>query len=123
MSKQTIVKVVDTVHPRTGDPDNFPAYVKVSTYEPASGEETKLILQRFLLTKIETIINRDEALALTKALLQHFSIPIDDLSIKSPTKEEKQQKMKDCKHYWTPHFEIGSEKPVGYVCSNCGVER
>lgn len=79
MSKETVIKVIDTTPPRTGEENNLPAFVKVATYHPHDREETKLILQRYLLTKIETIINRDEAIAVCKGLLQHFDITVDDL--------------------------------------------
>lgn len=79
MSKETVIKVIDTTPPRTGEENNLPAFVKVATYHPHDREETKLILQRYLLTKIETIINRDEAIAVCKGLLQHFTISVDDL--------------------------------------------
>lgn len=79
MSKETVIKVIDTTPPRTGEENNLPAFVKVATYRPHDREETKLILQRYLLTKIETIINRDEAIAVCKGLLQHFTISVDDL--------------------------------------------
>ena len=36
---------------------------------------TTLIMQRYLLTQIETQIDRDEGVALAKALLQHFDAP------------------------------------------------
>lgn len=36
---------------------------------------TTLIMQRYLLTKIETQIDRDEGVALAKALLEHFDAP------------------------------------------------
>ena len=36
---------------------------------------TTLIMQRYLLTKIETQIDRDEGVALAKVLLQHFDAP------------------------------------------------
>lgn len=78
MSKETVIKVIDTTAPRS-QRDELPAFVKVATYTPSTGEETKLILQRVLLTKIETIINRDEAVAICKGLLQHFTISVDDL--------------------------------------------
>ena len=78
MSKETVIKVIDTTPPRS-QRDKLPAFVKVATYTPSTGEETKLILQRVLLTKIETIINRDEAVAICKGLLQHFTISVDDL--------------------------------------------
>lgn len=68
MSKETNRKVIDTT------PQQCPAFVRVHTYNPARGEETKLVLQRYLLTKIETTINRDEALAIVQALVEHFEI-------------------------------------------------
>lgn len=68
MSKETNRRVIDTT------PEQCPAFVRVHTYHPARGEETKLVLQRYLLTKIETTINRDEALAVVQALVEHFEI-------------------------------------------------
>lgn len=79
MSKETVRKVIYTTPPRTGEADNLPAFVKVATYHPDHGEETKLILQRYLLTKIETIINRDEALAITTALMEHFDFSPEEI--------------------------------------------
>ena len=80
MSKETNIKVIDTTPPRTGEENNLPAFVKVATYHPHNREETKLILQRYLLTKIETIINRDEALAVARALALHFDLTTDELN-------------------------------------------
>lgn len=37
--------------------------------------DTTLIMQRYLLTKIETSITRDEAFVLVQALLEHFTLP------------------------------------------------
>lgn len=63
MSKETNRKVIDTT------PNDLPAFVRLTDI-PNKG--TTLILQRYLLTKVETIINRDEALAVTQALVEHF---------------------------------------------------
>lgn len=75
MSKETNVKVIDTT------PNEFPAFVRLADIKNSG---TTLILQRYLCTHIETTINRDEAVALSKALLQHFTISVDDLQ--SPVK-------------------------------------
>lgn len=65
MSKETNRRVIDTT------PEQCPAFVRIVGRPdlPAT-----LILQRYLLTKIETTINRDEALALAQGLIEHFEI-------------------------------------------------
>lgn len=68
MSKETNRKVIDT----TPVEHDLPAFVRIVCYERDGQPETKLMLQRYLLTKIDTVINRDEALALTQALTEHF---------------------------------------------------
>lgn len=73
MSKETNRKVIDTTPPPAGKPE-LPAFVRIVGYERDGEPETKLMLQRYLLTKIETTINRDEAIALTQALVEHFEI-------------------------------------------------
>lgn len=87
MSKETNRKVIDTIPPATGQEHNLPAFVRVHTYHPHDREETKLILQRYLLTKIETIINRDEALAVTQALVEHFRIMPKEIATGLPLDE------------------------------------
>lgn len=68
MSKETLIKVIDTT------PKDFKAFVKLADIE---GKGTTLILQRYLCTHIETTIGRDECLALFKGLAEHFGFRTD----------------------------------------------
>lgn len=68
MSKETLIKVIDTT------PKDFKAFVKLADIE---GRGTTLILQRYLNTHIETTIGRDECLALFKGLAEHFGFRTD----------------------------------------------
>lgn len=60
---------------------SLPGFVKCTTLPPHGDQEvrTTLIMQRYLLTMIETNINRDEAVSLAKALVSHFGISVEDL--------------------------------------------
>jgi len=61
---------------------HLPGFVKCVTI-PAPGEpgvRTVLIMQRYLLTMIETTISREEAKALATALVSHFGFTADELN-------------------------------------------
>jgi hypothetical protein len=121
MSKETVRKVIDTTPPPAGKPA-LPAFVKVATYHPANGEETKLILQRYLLTKIETIISREEALAITTALVEHFRFTPDETEAYLLACQKNK-----CEHDWARTAgntdSKGASAPDYQKCKHCGATK
>lgn len=64
------IKKLPVTKDRNGN--NLRGFVKLADIPD---NDTTLIMQRYLLTKIETSITREEALVLSQAILEHFDAP------------------------------------------------
>lgn len=91
MSKETNRKVIDTTPTSPEQQPLMPAFVRLADVRKKyQGDATTLILQRYLTTKIETDINRDEGLALAQALVEHFQIMPKEIAAGVVVKDEKE---------------------------------
>lgn len=65
-----------------GEEVDLPGFVKLVNI-PANehrGSRTTLIMQRYLLTQIETDVTREEAAVLAATIIKHFGLSVEDMT-------------------------------------------
>lgn len=84
------------------------AFVSVSRRSQKHG--SSLVLQHGLVTHIETNINRQEGVAIAKALYEHFAINLSELRL-------------GCDHNWVRHLCPDVYQSDYFVCTKCGAAK
>lgn len=87
-------------------------------------DQTTFIFQQGLLTRIETHLTREEALAMAGVLINHFQLmPNEVAPITLGIDRKKTHPGEPCDHDWVRHLCPDIYQEDYFVCSKCGAQK